>query len=78
MMNPASPTSVFSFFTVYFAVLGQSGETFPALIQGMFLEFENEGKQIFHGPDSGLSNPLQPQSFCLDIFIYCASALAFP
>lgn len=60
MLDSAFPTSVFIFFTVYSAFLGHSGETSPGLTQDMFLEFEKGGKQIFCGPDSGISILLQP------------------
>lgn len=57
------------FFTVCFVVPGHSRETSPGSTQDMFLGLEKRGKYTFWGPDSGISNLLQPQSLGL-IFLY--------
>lgn len=67
-MDPASPTSVFSFLRGCTTVLGHPAEGAPGLTQEVFLEFE-KGKQISCGPVSGIFCFLQPQSFAW-IFLY--------
>jgi len=83
-MDPAFPTSVSSFFAVYFALLRYAGETSPGLTQDVFLGFEKGGESTFCVPDSGISNFFQPQNLALIyiyiiyiIYIYISPALAF-